>query len=76
MSATAWSVSENVLTVEVTGATLERMNQLARQIEAFPIVDSCTISTADKGNSKASAAGVKAKFLVYLQQPPKEVAEP
>lgn len=76
VSATAWSVSENVLTVEVTGATLERMNQLARQIEAFPIVDSCTISTADKGNSKASAAGVKAKFLVYLQQPPKEVAEP
>ena len=70
----AWSVAENLLTVEVTGQTLERMNQLARRIEQSPIVDSCTITTANKGQDVDSVYPVRARFIVYLQKPEGEIA--
>ena len=80
----SWSVTGNLLTIEVNGQTLERMNELARQIERSPIVDSCTITTASKGEREASPIyRVWARFIVYLQQPeetgeeaPAEEAEP
>lgn len=71
VTARAWSVSENLLTVEVSGVSLERLNQLARRMEEFDIVDSCTLSTANKQTArKQSGEGVVGRFTVYLQQPP------
>jgi len=80
-----WNVTDNLLTVDVTGQTLERMNELGRQIEQSPIVDSCTIVTAKKDDRKKNQQtqeqeGVKTRFIVYLQQPPEadgeEVSQP
>ena len=63
-----WNVTGNLLTLEVTGQTLERMNELGRQIERSPIVDSCTISTAKKDLKKDVEDEVQTRFIVYLQQ--------
>lgn len=74
--AKTWSVSDNVLTVEVSGSSLETLNDLARQMEEDPIVDSCTITTANKDDRLDPGEEVRARFIVYLRQPPEEVAEP
>ena len=64
-----WSASGNLLTIEVTGKTLERMNELARQLEQSPIVNSCTISTANMDDrNRETYEGVRVRFIVYLQQ--------
>ena len=68
-----WSITDNLLTVEVNGQTLERLNELGRQIERSPIVDSCTIVTANKDARRAVQDGVWARFIVYLQKPEGEV---
>ncbi len=73
VTAQSWSVSGNMLTVEVAGPSLETMNVLARRMEQDPIVDSATISTANKATTNVVAGEeVKAKLFVYLQQPPEE----
>lgn len=63
-----WEVTGNLLTLDVTGQTLERMNELAREIEQSPIVDSCTISTAKKDVNNQSVDGVQTRFIVFLQK--------
>lgn len=68
-----WSITDNLLTVEVNGQTLERLNELGRQIERSPIVDSCTIVTANKDARRAAQDGVWARFIVYLQKPEGEI---
>ena len=95
-----WSVSGNVLTIEITGDSLEEINKLSSKIEESPIVDSCTITTATKeiketakqtttstsrrtsSSSRSTthsiskkAAEVRAKYIVYLQQPEEEKEE-
>ena len=76
----SWSVEDNVLTVELTGKTLQKLNQIARELEQNPIVDSCTLITANKDakSTKATAVstGVRGKFLIYLIQPVEEVEAP
>lgn len=51
-SVRSWSVSGNMLSVDITGRTLEYLNQLARKIEESPIVDTCAIATAVKSNPR------------------------
>ena len=68
-----WSLTDNLLTVEVNGQTLERLNELRQQIERSPIVDSCAIVTANKDARKAIQDGVWARFIVYLQKPDGEI---
>ena len=63
-------------TVEVTGNTLRTLNNLARQLERSPIVDSCSITTANKEGRLETLDYVKGKYLVYLRQPPEEVVAP
>ena len=46
------------MVVDVTGKTLENLNQLARRIEQSPIVDTCVITTAQKEMSKGSSLGL------------------
>lgn len=65
----AWNVSGNVLTVEVTGSSLDMLNELARQLETEPIVDSCTINTAKKSEKQELDDVVHARFIIYLKQP-------
>lgn len=68
-----WSLTDNLLTVEVNGQTLERLNLLRQQIERSPIVDSCAIVTANKDSRRNAQEGVWARFIVYLQKPDGEV---
>ena len=71
-----WSVSGNVLTVEMSGSSLETLNQLAHQMEQDPIVDSCSITTANKNllQQQLPEEDVWARFIVYLHQPAAEEA--
>lgn len=48
----SWSVNSNILTVDITGDTLQSLNELARKIEESPIVDTCVIATAKKDDQK------------------------
>ena len=68
----SWSVRENTLTLQVGGQTLERLNRLARKIEENPIVNRCTISTANMAQGRRSSENVQANIIVYLQIAPKE----
>ena len=68
-----WSLTDNLLTLEVNGQTLERLNELRRQIERSPIVDSCAIMTANKDARRNAQEGVWARFIVYLQKPDGEM---
>ncbi len=64
-----WSLTDNLLTLEINGQTLERLNLLRQQIERSPIVDSCAIMTANKDARRNAQDGVWARFIVYLQKP-------
>ena len=72
----SWSVSENVLTVEIGGPSLESLNLLAKTLEDNPIVNSCAITTANKDSQSQAAGEVLAKLIVYLQKPVEEVKAP
>lgn len=73
----SWSVSENLLTVEVSGTSLERLNKLARELEQRSIVDTCAITNANKRKKTNVEDGetVRARLLVYLRQATEEEAE-
>lgn len=70
----SWTLSGNILNIELTGRSLNALNQLARTIEENPIVDSCSITTANKNENAEVAGKVKGKFVVYLHNPPEEAA--
>lgn len=65
-----WGLTDNLLTLEVNGQSLERLNLLGQQIESSPIVNTCTIVTANKDVKRIAQEGTWARFIVYLQQPP------
>ena len=50
----SWSVSGNILTVDVTASSLQAVNELARKIEQSPIVDTCMVTTARKDEQKTT----------------------
>ena len=58
----AWSLSGNQLSMNITGATLEAINETAKAIRAEEIVDRCDVNTA----STASGA-VTANIVIYLK---------
>ena len=49
-----WSVSGNILTVNLVGETLQQINLIVQQLEAQDMVDFCTVNTA---NATYSATG-------------------
>ena len=75
----SWSVKDNILEVELTGKSLENLNRLARKVEESPLVDSCTLTTANKDahtmSLTALASGVRGKFIIYLLMPAEEEVE-
>lgn len=58
VSVGSWSVSGNVMTVDLSGSTLQDLNELARSIEKSPIVDTCMISTAKKDMKNGGTSGM------------------
>ena len=69
-----WSVSGNTLTVQITGGSLQKLNKVARRLETSPIVDSVTISTANKQNNAQNAQNVSGQLIIYLMQPAEEAS--
>ena len=62
-----WNVSGNILTIEVTESSLSQRNELAEKIEQSPIVDSCTIMTANKNESTSVSAPSNKNTTQYLR---------
>lgn len=60
-----WEISGNIMTLQVSGASLAELNQIAAALDNEPMVDRCVINTADKGSSE-DAGGVSVSFIVYL----------
>ena len=71
----AWSVTGNILTLTVAGRDLQEINHIARRLEEYDLVDSCTVTMATKEDvqrtrSSAEIYGdnvVRANITVYLQ---------
>ena len=59
-AARSWTVSGNILVVDVSDKSLENLNLLARRIEQSPIVDTCVITAAQKDMNKGSSVGLSA----------------
>ena len=66
---TTWSVTGNVLTVNVSGLSLQTLNDVARMLEQQPIVDSCVLTTANKTSRTDVENRVSGRYIVYLKQP-------
>ena len=60
-----WSISGNTMTLQVSGASLAELNQVAAALEDKDMVERCVINTADRG-SRADTGNVEATFVVYL----------
>ncbi|MDO4803713.1 MAG: hypothetical protein Q4A32_02715 [Lachnospiraceae bacterium] len=80
-SAISWSVSENILTIKLTGDSLQQINALSQDIEKAPIVSFCTVLSAEKKTQtvKSKSDGTESKKEVvtatinaYLQNAPEE----
>ena len=86
-SASSWTLSGNVLTVTVTGKDLQEVNQLARRLETYDLVNMCTVTTAVKEdvNAKKMTSSraaevisdeegkiVRANIIAYLQNEPEK----
>ena len=77
VSVDSWSLKGNVLTIDMTGDTLQTINRTVQQIEASDIVSFCTVNTArtndnTQNNIRSEAdrlneiASVTAQVVVYL----------
>jgi cell division protein FtsL len=64
--ARSWNLTGNILTLEVSGSSLSKLNKLASDLEENSIVERCVISSADKGRDEKG--NVVVTFTVYLQQ--------
>lgn len=86
-SSTSWSLTGNILTLTVTGNTLQDINMLARNLEKYDLVNTCSVTNAVKEEVKQSttinANGtvtetkilVRANIVAYLEEPEKEGEE-
>ena len=66
IKADSWNLKGNVMTLQVSGPSLAKLNKLASDIEDNSIVERCVISTADKGLDQKG--NVVVTFTIYLQQ--------
>ena len=74
--ASTWSISGNVLTLDVVGNSLETLNAVAQELQQSPLVDTCTVSTANKSDRRELWNRVSGRLIVYLKQPAEEVTAP
>ena len=62
----SWSLSGNIMTLDVTGSSLSELNQIAAALENESMVERCVINNANKGTSD-SGGPVEVTFTVYLK---------
>lgn len=67
-----WSLTENELTIQVTGTSLQTLNELSKRLESNPIVDRCVITTANKKEIIDPSGNVDVSYVIYLQKPQEE----
>lgn len=70
-----WSLTGNELTIQVTGTSLQRLNELSQRLERNPIVDRCVIVTANKKELLDNNGKVDVSYMVYLQKPEEDSAD-
>ncbi len=67
----SWALTSNELTLDVTGNTLQEINQLAQTLQDDELVNYCTVSTANTNDQKKTEESenetVSARILVYLE---------
>lgn len=63
----SWSISGNIMELQVRGASLSELNQIAGALENESLVERCVINTADRGK-QTDLSGVDVTFIVYLNQ--------
>ena len=71
----SWSLRGNVVTLTVSGRDLQEINQLARRLEQFDLVNTCTVTAASKEEIQAQGSSgpedgssvVRANIIVFLQ---------
>ena len=76
----SWSLSGNLLTLTVSGNDLQEINQMAKRLEKFDLVEACTVVAATKEDVQDNLRAedvrpdnfVRANILVYLQQEEEE----
>ena len=75
----SWSLKGNVVTLTVSGRDLQEINHLARGLEQFDLVNTCTVTAASKEDLQNRSSGtedgnsfVRANIIVYLQNPEEE----
>ena len=74
-SEVSWSVTGNILTLTVAGRDLQEINQIARRLEGYDLVDTCTVTTATKEDAQRARSStqiygnnvVRANITVYLR---------
>ena len=71
----SWSLRSNILTLTVSGRDLQEINQLAKGLEQFDLVNTCTVTAASKEDLQRNGSNVdsdrshvvRANIIVYLQ---------
>lgn len=83
-SSTSWSLSSNILTLTITGDTLQDINILARRLEKYDLVNTCSVTNAVKEEIKQNTTvgpngtvtetkiQVRANIIAYLEEPQEE----
>jgi len=71
----SWTVSENVMTLNMKGESLKALNQLSQELEQEPIVDQCVIKTADRNEKNEVRTDVEAAYTIYLRSPDMEAGQ-
>lgn len=71
VAVTGWTMAGNQLTLPMTGDSLEKINGVVQLLQAEPIVDFCTVSTAATNqytmqDDVVTGGGVTAQVTVYL----------
>ena len=74
------TVTGNEMTLNITGSTLQEINLLVQSLEEDPLVDYCSVTTADRKDydrlyQADENASVTARVIVYLKQASEVVAQ-
>ena len=68
-SVTSWHLSENTLTMPITGTSLEEINEIVDRLNSADLVDFCTFTTAATGDSSQGekvSDVTTAELVIYL----------
>jgi hypothetical protein len=61
----SWNLTGNIMSLQVSGASLQELSKLALELEQDPIVERCVVSSANKNTKDTS--NVVASIVIYLK---------